>query len=309
MRPGGAGGPDRDAPPHVADRLASLLGARPVRWTWIEGGYTPAQRWCVELDDGRRVFAKRAVESFTVRALEAESIVYRRLSGPFMPGFLGWHEDAANPLLLIEWIDDATTPPPWDDERIDGVLEALSRLHMERDTLAAFEKRHVDLGFGWASVERDPVPFLSLGHVTRGWLDKHLPALVAAEGEQRLSGAELGHFDLRSDNILFAPDRTVLVDWSAACHGPPELDIGLWLPSLHAEGGPPPEAILPEAGDTAAWVSGFFAARAGLAELPHAPRVRGVQREQLGAALPWVVRELGLGEPDGPEASGLLKPE
>jgi hypothetical protein len=66
------------------------------------------------------------------------------------------------------------------------------------------------------------------------------------------------------------------------------------LPSLHYEGGPPPEAILPGAPEVAAWVAGFFAARAGLPIIPDAPAVRRVQREQLSTALPWAQRALGL---------------
>ena len=70
--------------------------------------------------------------------------------------------------------------------------------------------------------------------------------------------------------------------------------LGLWLPSLAYEGGPEPEQILPDAPEVAAWVSGFFAARAGLPQIPDAPRVRWVQRRQLATALPWAVRALGL---------------
>ena len=69
------------------------------------------------------------------------------------------------------------------------------------------------------------------------------------------------------------------------------------LPSLAAEGGPSPEEILPKASGLAAMVSGYFAARAGLPEIPTASRVRHVQRLQLQAALPWVVRALGLATP------------
>jgi hypothetical protein len=41
-------------------------------------------------------------------------------------------------------------------------------------------------------------------------------------------------------------------------------------------------------------VSGYFAARAGLPTIPSAPRVRDIQRAQLGKALPWAVRALRL---------------
>jgi thiamine kinase-like enzyme len=51
------------------------------------------------------------------------------------------------------------------------------------------------------------------------------------------------HFDVRSDNVCFAGDRAVLVDWNWAAIGNPVMDVAARLPSLHAEGGPPPEEI------------------------------------------------------------------
>jgi hypothetical protein len=59
-----------------------------------------------------------------------------------------------------------------------------------------------------------------------------------------------------------------------------------------------PDTILPDAGTEAAFVSGFFAARAGLPAIPDAPRIRTLQFEQLRHALPWACRALGLPLPD-----------
>jgi hypothetical protein len=67
--------------------------------------------------------------------------------------------------------------------------------------------------------------------------------------------------------------------------------------SLEAEGGPPPETLLPDRPDVAAWVSGYFASRAGLPPIPDAPQVRTVQRQQLAPALAWVSRALALPSP------------
>ena len=107
------------------------------------------------------------------------------------------------------------------------------------------------------------------------------------------------HFDLRSDNICLTATGAKFVDWSDACLGNPRLDLGFWLPEILCfEGGPLPETILPDAPEVAAWVSGYFAARAGLPNVPDAPFVRRVQREQLTTALPpWVARALKLGDP------------
>ena len=99
---------------------------------------------------------------------------------------------------------------------------------------------------------------------------------------------------MRSDNLCLTDRGVVLIDWNLACLGNPELDTGFWLPSLELEGGPAPEAVLPRAPEVASWVSGFFAARAGLPHIPDAPRVRAFQRAQLVVALAWAARALEL---------------
>jgi thiamine kinase-like enzyme len=128
-------------------------------------------------------------------------------------------------------------------------------------------------------------------------LARALPALMEAEANCLTEGAAVTHFDLRSDNICLTGAGAKFVDWPSACLSNPELDLGAWLPSLCFEGGPRPEEVLPNAPQVAAWVSGYFAARAGLPLIPDAPFVRRVQREQLSTALPWVARALKLGEP------------
>lgn len=70
------------------------------------------------------------------------------------------------------------------------------------------------------------------------------------------------------------------------CLSNPRLDLGFWLPSLAYEGGTEPEKILPDAPEVAGRVGGRFASRAGLPRIIDAPRVRAVQRRQLGTALP-----------------------
>ena len=71
-----------------------------------------------------------------------------------------------------------------------------------------------------------------------------------------------------------------------------------WLPSLHAEGGPPPEEVLREpAPEFAAMLAGYFCSHAGLPPIAEAPHVRDMQLQQARAALPWAARELGLPPP------------
>jgi aminoglycoside phosphotransferase (APT) family kinase protein len=216
-----------------------------------------------------------------------------------MPRTLGWQDHPEAPLLLLEDLSACRWPPPWDALLIDAVQEALDRVHAPRvpaPPLPRFGDRFrfdVETA-GWQAIRSDPACFLGLGMTSESWLAAALPALLEAE-----TGAETGdevvtHFDVRSDNLCLTERGVVLIDWNLACLGNPDLDTGFWLPSLELEGGPAPEAVLPRAPEVAAWVSGFFAARAGLPEIPDAPRVRTFQREQLGVALAWTIRALDL---------------
>ncbi|MEM7247900.1 MAG: hypothetical protein AAF533_21365 [Acidobacteriota bacterium] len=281
-------------------RLESLLGSKVASASRAVGGYTPAERWVVRLASGRSVFAKAGTTELTARCLRTEHETYQVLKGEFMPELLAWDDDPERPLLVLEDLQAAHWPPPWTTAQVDEACRRLEELHALRAPLRPFSEVngavHGEVEHGWRLVERDPEPFLGLGLVSERWLEETLPTLVEQADRVALEvdGPAVTHFDVRSDNLCFAERGMVLVDWNFACLGNARLDTGFWLPSLHFEGGPPPEQVLPEAGDIAAWVSGFFAARAGLAPIPDAPRVRRVQQEQLSTALPWVVRELRL---------------
>ena len=151
---------------------------------------------------------------------------------------------------------------------------------------------------GWHEVAAHPEAFLSIRVASESWLTTCLPTLLEAHDRVEPEGKALVHLDVRSDNICFRADRAVLIDWNNACSGNPDLDIAFWLPSLHHEGGPPPQDILAGAGHLASYVTGYLASRAGLPDLPHTPLVRKLQRAQLNAGLQWTVQELGLPEPD-----------
>jgi fructosamine-3-kinase len=273
-----------------------VLGWRPASWRAVFGGYTPARRYVVS-DGDRRAFVKVAANPITADMLRREVRAYAAVQGPFMPRFIGWSDDPAAPLLVIEDLSAATWPPPWTAAMIDEVLEQVAAMHAWRVELPALTSFDPDASDGWSAVASDPAPFLSLGLAAPAWLEAALPALVAAEARCSTDGEALTHYDLRSDNICIAADGAKFIDWAAAARGNPALDLGFWLPSLELEGGPAPEAILPGRPEVAAAVSGYFAARAGLPIIPSAPRVRDVQRAQLQTALPWAARALGLPPP------------
>jgi hypothetical protein len=278
--------------------IESTLGKRVVNLHPIGRGYSPAQRMVVSFADGSSLFAKRGTSPLTVEWLRQEKRIYETLTGSFMAHYLGWIE-SETPILLLEDLSHAHWPPPWHEEQIRQVVDTLP--HLWGSSLSDIPKL-VDLTDsynGWIQVANDPTPFLSLGIASASWLDVALPILLAIDGAQVVAGESLLHLDLRSDNICILDGRVILVDWNLVCLGNPDFDLGFWLPSLETEGGPPPESVLPGAGDIAALVSGFFAARAGLPAIPDAPDVRRIQRVQLKSALPWAARALDLPPLDG----------
>ena len=287
-------------------RIGDLTGRRPTGFRRAAGGYTPAERWVVDLEGGDRVFAKIGVDSRTAGWLRDEHRAYTVLAGDFMPRLRGW-DDGERPLLLLEDLSRCSWPPPWDGPGIDRVLDALAELRSADPggALPPVGEFARELTGGWRRVAAEPEPFLSLGLATGRWLRDNAPALAAAEDEASIDGPFPAHLDVRSDNLCFRDGRAVLVDWNHAVVAHPDLDIAGWAPSLHAEGGPAPEEILPGAGPLAAVISGYFADRAGQPVIPTAPRVREVQLRQLRTALPWAARALGLPPLDGPASQPL----
>lgn len=278
--------------------LAQMLGAEVVFRRRVQGGYTPAERWVVELNDGRSVFIKAAVNDLTAGWLRDEHRMYDALRAPYMPQLLGWR-DGDRPILVLDDLSAAVWPPPWTDEPVRSVLRMLEAVAATppppwlrpASTSGLLER-------GWRFVRDDPGPLLATGAVSLPWLEAALPVLLEASDSCQLDGASLLHLDVRSDNVCFRADGSaVLVDWNLAVVGNARLDVAFWLPTLVAEAGSTPESILPDAGPEAAFVSGFFAARAGQPSVPGAPAIRPLQLEQLRHALPWVCRELGLRHP------------
>lgn len=281
-------------------RVGRLHGKEPLAWTRIERGYTPAERWLVSFADGSSAFVKLGTTPDTARWLRDEHAIYASLHGRFVPRLLGFDDDPAEPLLLLEDLSRAHWPPPWRPGDIERVLAAQSELAATRplpQRLRALERDRTELA-GWLEVERDPGPFLALGLCSADWLEQALPVLLQAQDLAELDGDDLLHGDLRSDNLCLLDDRVVMVDWNLARRGNAAFGIAMLLPSLRLEAGPLPDEVLPDEGQLAALVSGFFAARAGLPVITNAPRVRWIQLRQLRIALPWASRALGLPAPD-----------
>lgn len=258
-------------------------------------GYTPAIRRIAALADGRTVFVKAASNAYTTAALRDEQRIYDQLDAPFMAKRLAF-ADGEHPVMILEDLSAARWPPAWRPGDVAAVRSTMAAVAAS-DAAGIPDIDRAEFASGWREVAADPEPFLGLGLVSAGWLTAALPVLIAAADAADLSGTALLHSDLRSDNLCLRGSRVTLIDWNFACRGSPDFDLAFWSASLAAEGGGPPEDLLPHAPELAALVSGFFAARAGLPIIPQAPRVRHIQQVQLREALPWAIRALKLPQP------------
>ena len=289
--------------PEDVERARRALGARPVAWRPIEAHGAPStRRSLVDLPDGSAAFVKIAAFDYVAEWFRDERVAYDAFEGaPFLPRLLGWDDDGVAPLLALEDLSAARWPPPWDRASVDAVIATLDQVHATtpRAPLPTAEERQFGLD-SWPDLIEDPAPFLSTGLCSPAWLEQHLPTLAAASAAARIDGTASLHFDVRSDNLCFRGGRAIFVDWNHACIGNHLLDTAAFLPSLQVEGGPPPQEVLADEDglpELAALLAGYFCARAGLPEIPQAPHVRRLQREQAGTSLPWAARLLDLPRP------------
>lgn len=287
---------------NLGERVARLLGARPTSWQRRSASWQPDEavpggndRFTVDLDDGRRVFIKAANAPHTARWLRREAEVYAHLRGSFIAKLLVFEDDPVEPLLIIEDLSDADWEVHWEAPHVAAVRAALAAIAASPPPPNTPPVREILAGFpGWEAVRADPGPFLSSGMRSREWLDRALPILRAAADAAQVDGDDLLHLDVRSDNVCFRDGTAILVDWNWCSIGRAEFDIAAWLPSLAFESGPQPWELLPDAGEYAAFLAGFWAAVVGLPPPATAPTVRDQQRRQLEVALAWCEREFSL---------------
>lgn len=284
-------------PDELLARVERLLGSRPASWVRPTGGYSIAERWSLDLTDGRRVFAKMAPTEDLAWRVRDEHRHMTMFRDDFRCEIVAF-QDAERPLLVLEDLRDGRWPPPWELGDVQRVRETLERIW----ATPADGLRGTDgvrrMFAGWETVKTDPQGFLSLGLASEQWLARCLPSLIDAAREANFVGSDFLHMDVRSDNMCFAGDRVVFVDWNWAVRGPRAIDLAGWLPSLRLEGGPLPEEVAPGLGGYAAGISGYFAENAPKAAHEGAPTVRKFQLRQLRISLPWACRELGLPRPE-----------
>ena len=276
------------------DLLTEALGRESMGWERMDaGGYTRSRTWRVSTRDGA-VFVKEAEDEGSLHMLRREALVYREVRGSFLPTFVGFADSGEKALLAIEFLDDASWPPPYPDD-VSPLFASLEQMAATAPP-ADLPSRQPSAS-QWAAIAADPEPLLSLGLCSRQWLEESLPSLVSAESSADFQGDALVHNDVYSGNVCFTPRGALLIDWGAAIRGSASIDVAFALLSLRAEGAKVPALDFPDEPAYAAWIAGLFGLGA-VAPLPEWAEPGSTLREDMAAdlahALRWAAEQLEL---------------
>jgi hypothetical protein len=282
----------------IENRVRSLVGT-PESWTAVSGGFSSAGLWTIDIGT-RKVFAKVSTSDDTARFLRDEMRVLNEVKAAFLPEVIAYDDDGYRPILILEDLSEADWPPPWNTSQIDLCFHTLDEIaRTPPPTQLGPAAASLDFAGYWPAIAEGPVRFLGLGVVTSDWLKSTLDALIELACDADLTGHQLLHGDIRSDNMCFA-DRVVVVDWNWAVVGNPALDVVAWLPSLYLEGGPAPWEILTGQPELVAALGGFFLSHATKPPDRHVRAdLRQFQRDQGAVCLEWLSHELDIPSPDG----------
>ena len=274
--------------------VEAAIGTPPIAREAVRGaGYTSTAAWRVETRAGP-VFVKEASDRGGLAMLRREALVYRRVSGSFLPALVGYADAGDRAVLAIEYLARAHWPPPYPDD-VTPLFTALEQVAAAEPPpeLPAEGARPSH----WQVVAADPEPFLELGLCTREWLEASIDTLVAFEARAPFEGEALVHNDVYSGNVCFSVGNAMLVDWGAAVRGSEWVDVAFALLSLRVEGAAVPEVEFPFAGPFAAALSGHFAVEAP-APLPAWAEPGSTLRQDMAGdlahALGWAVETVGL---------------
>ena len=290
-------------PEYIKHLLEDATGKKAKQWTVPDCGLSAALRFSVQLEDNSRVFIKAATDEYTEQWLRNEYLVLSSIKEKCMPSVIDWlDKPGAHPVLITQDLSDAYWPAShegvtWREGDVALLFEGLKELSSLKaiPALPALQKRKDSL---WSEIAGSPAAFLDLGLCSERWLNKSVDALIKAEMDLDITGDQLVHGDIRSDNVCFKGSQAIFVDWSHAARGNADHDLASLLPTLYLEGGPAPYTLMPEGESEAASGSAVLIQRTVSDHLmPH--WLKDVFGKLISIELEWAADCLGLEYPDG----------
>lgn len=295
-----------ELPEEIRRALEDELGSTVVDSANRRGGYSPSLAARCGLADGRVVFVKAVSPEQNPDSpdiLRREAVVSAQLPevAP-APRLLHVVDDGTWIVTVYEYVEGALPSLPWSHSGLAEVLEATFALAQipAPDSLPSVAERYGGMLTGWRTLAGES----GLDGLDP-WARRHLHRLAELEAgwEAAVSGDELVHGDVRSDNVLVGSGGVTFVYWSSACIGKTFFDVVSMLPSVALEGGGEPEEVLDRHGRgrvdpdalTAVVIAdaGYFLERARHPDPPGLPTVRACQRAQGEVSLRWLRRRVG----------------
>ena len=168
-------------PAAVLSATKAATGVPSSSWRQVVAGHTHAEKWLVELDDGRAVFVKAALEPSARPQVEREAALLESVAAPYMPYVHGSSTEDGWAVLVLEDLSRAHWPPPYND-RGEALLESLRHVAATPPP-PGLARRPEGRPFGtyWQRIADDPEPVLAHGLFSATWLEEAQPILHAAE--------------------------------------------------------------------------------------------------------------------------------
>lgn len=306
--------------------IEQMMGSRIVKADRVFGGFGPSATFRLYMEDGRTIFAKGAGKgstSYNWESVSSEEYIYETVNciKPFAPVYLGSMKTSEWHLIFLEDVSKDREVPPWTEKLAKQAMHGIANFHIsgldEREKATAIDI--TEYNENWKSLKENEAKrecFFALFGDKKSeaefWFWEVIDQLMDAEDDVLASDQPWGliHFDLRADNMRFRDGKLILFDWSLMCYGPLILDATFFFPSVKGQGGPTAKVLMREyqkvlkkinitfphfcIDAAAAFTAGYFASRAGKDQKPLLPRIRELQRMQLGPALEWMTTRMNL---------------
>lgn len=203
----------------------------------VVGGFTPAKRGVVTLDDGTRVFVKMATDENTTKWLKKEIKAYKKLLSAgykHIPKLLAVSDDEKG--IAIEFLEGASFENVWDKDKLEAVVKAQEALKDFKSEFIGdddFKSNDVaELDNKWPRLLKESniklinQKFEKLGVPDLQFSEDQLREYASLNEDWELNEDTLIHEDIRADNFGYDPrsKEGKLIDWNWLCIGDESLD-------------------------------------------------------------------------------------